>query len=174
MLPSWRSIMDELRELWHVKPLRGAEEEEQSGRQEWEEDSDRKVWEGRFQMRYCGTAKTRPFTVVGLQRFGASSDIWCIMIELMLKGTFRIMCSMLFTGSLVCTCQLSDFCWALHKPLKGQLATNQNQTNERNTHCSSNNFWFTLLSNAFKYYKTCNLYKTCRRRAFVNEEKLMF
>lgn len=123
MLPSWRSIMDELRELWHVKPLRGAEEEEQSGRQEWEEDSDRKAWEGRFQMCYCGIAKTRPFTVVGLQRFGASSDIWCIMIELMLKDTFRIMCSMPFTGSLVCTCQLSDFCWALQKPLKGQLAT---------------------------------------------------
>lgn len=101
MLPSWRSIMDEPRELWHVKPLRGAEEEEQSGRQEWEEDSDGEVWEGRFQTRYCGVAKTRPFTVVGLQRFGASSDIWCIMIELMLKSTFRITHSMWFTGSLV-------------------------------------------------------------------------
>lgn len=31
MLPLWWSIMDEQRELWHVKPLREAEEEEQSG-----------------------------------------------------------------------------------------------------------------------------------------------
>lgn len=36
MLPLWWSIMDEQRELWHVKPLREAEEEEQGsdGREE--------------------------------------------------------------------------------------------------------------------------------------------
>lgn len=60
-------------------------------------------------MCYCGIAKTRPFTVVGLQRFGASSDIWCIMMELMLKGTFRVMCSMQFTGSLVCAASCQTF-----------------------------------------------------------------
>lgn len=60
-------------------------------------------------MRYCGIAKTRLFTVVGLQRFGASSDIWCIMIEVMLEGSFRVMCSMQFTGRLTCAASSQTF-----------------------------------------------------------------
>lgn len=66
-------------------------------------------------LRYCENR----FTVVGLQHFGGSSDIRC-MIEFMQMRSFILMCSMQVAGSIVCTCQLSNFCWSHQKAIKRQ------------------------------------------------------